>query len=339
MKGRLENQIKTEEDIKRLLVNKDEIFSKYLLNLNTNIVKTKYEYLLTILYFFDHSDKLDSKKVSLEQLRRITKGDIQSFLDANKYYKGKDGETKLKSPATEARTISALKNFFEFLVESEVIDKNPVASIKIPKRNELNSVVYMTPDEIDEVKENMLRGIGTTSKKVRQNRKAWSNRNVAILMIGCTMGLRVTAISEINVEDVDFDELTISVTEKGGVTKKVWMGKETAKWIHDWMVDRDELLGDKSSDALFISTRGERITRKGISKMLAQNTITLTKHITPHKMRSSCATNLYNQTENIYLVKDVLGHKNIANTQKYTRQSEAKLRNAASVLEKLYGGK
>ena len=336
MKGRLENQIKTEKKIRNLISDKDEIFSRYLLNLNTNTAPTKYMYMSKVLYFFDHVSKLDSRKVSQEQLKGITKEDIQMFLEDTKYSL-KNGVPKLKSPSTERTEIAALKSFFDFLRDIEVVDKNPTDTIKRPKLKE-TSVTYMTPDEIDEVRDNMTRGIGTTSKKIRENRKCWANRNVAILMLGCTMGLRVTAISEINVEDVDFDEMTVSVTEKGNVTKKVWMGKETAKYIHDWMVDRDELLGDKETDALFLSIRKERITAGSIRDIISQYTGTLDKHITPHKMRSSCATNLYNQTGDIYLVKDVLGHKNIANTQKYTKQPEAKLRGASSVLEKLYGG-
>ena len=336
MKGRLENQIKIEASIKNMLGDKDEIFSRYLLNLNTNTATVKREYITKVLYFFEHVSKLNSRKVSKEQLKGITKEDIQMFLEETKY-SSRSGVPKLKSPSTERMEIAALRSFFEFLREIEVIDKNPTDMIKRPKVKE-TSVVYMEPDEIDEVRDNMSRGIGTTSKIIRENRKQWASRNIAILMIGCTVGLRVTAISEINVEGIDFDEMTISVTEKGNVTKKVWMGKDTAKCIHDWMVDRDELLGDRESDALFISIRRERITAGGIEHILSQYTMTLDKHISPHKMRSSCATNLYAQTGDIYLVKDVLGHKNIANTQKYTKQSEAKLRNAAGILDRLYNG-
>lgn len=338
MKGRLENQIKMEEKIKKMLSDKDEIFSRYLLNLSSNTATAKHEYMSKVLYFFDHVPKLDSSKVSMEQLRGITKEDIQKFLEDTKY-SSKSGTLKLKSPSTQRTEIAALRSFFDFLIGIEVIDKNPTDSIKRPKLKDSGEVTYMTPDEIDEVRDNMRRGIGSVSKKVRENHRVWSKQNIAILMIGCTLGLRVTAISEINVEDVNFDEMTISVTEKGDVTKKVWMGRDTANSISDWLVDREILLKGKESDALFISSKGERISSPKIRRLISQYTDTLDKHITPHKMRSSCATNLYNQTGDIYLVKDVLGHKNIANTQKYTRQPEAKLRNASSILESLYGGK
>ena len=334
MKGRLENQIKIETNIKNMLSDKDEIFSRYLLNLNTNTATVKREYITKVLYFFENVSKLDSRKVSKEQLKGITKEDIQIFLEETKF-SSRSGVPKLKSPSTERMEIAALRSFFEFLREIEVIDRNPTDMIKRPKVKE-TSITFMEPDEVGEVEDNMARGIGTTRKKIRENRKRWANRNIAILKVGCILGFRVTAISEINVEDVDFNEMTITVTEKGGVKRSVWMDKETAKWIYDWMVDRNGLLGVRESDALFISSRRERITAGGIEYILSQYTVTLDKHITPHKMRSTCGTNLYAQTGDIYLVKDVLGHKNIANTQKYTKQSEEKLRNAANILGELY---
>lgn len=339
MNGELEKQIKIEKRIKEILRDKDEIFSRYLLNLSTNPATVKQEYISKVLYFFEHVSKLDSRKVSEEQLRNITKEDIQIFLEETKY-SSRSRVPKLKSPSTERMEIAALKSFFDFLQKIGVVDKNPTDTIKRPKLKK-TSVTYMDPDEIDEVRDNMYRGIGTISKKVRENRRRWANRNVSILMLGCTMGLRVSAISAINVADVDFDEMTISVTEKGNVTKKVWMGTDTAKCIHDWMVDRDELLGDKETDALFLSSRKERITVKGIENIISQYTATLDKHITPNQMRSSCATNLYVQTGDIYLVKEILGHKNIANTQKYVKRAEpleTRLKNAADILEKVYGG-
>lgn len=72
-----------------------------------------------------------------------------------------------------------------------------------------------------------------------------------------------------------------------------------------------------------------------IAEIIKRNTINIDKHITPHKMRSTCATNLYEKTNDIYLVQEVLGHKNIANTRRYARMSEEKKKNAADIMDKL----
>lgn len=111
MKGRLENQIKIEASIKNMLSDKDEIFSRYLLNLNTNTATVKREYITKVLYFFEHVSKLNSRKVSKEQLRNITKEDIQIFLEETKY-SSRSGVPKLKSPSTERMEIAALRSFF-----------------------------------------------------------------------------------------------------------------------------------------------------------------------------------------------------------------------------------
>lgn len=327
MKGRLENQIKIEAKIEDLLSHNDEIFRQFSLNLNTNTAKTKHQYLLSILYFFEHCNKLNPRKVSTVKLRQISKIDIQRFLEKDKYYTSTNGETRLKSPATVARQIAVLKNFFQFCLREGYITDDPTRDIKNPKRNNETEVVYMTPADMKHVKDNIRRGGGD-----------WISRDLAIFTLGCATGLRVTAISEINVEGVDLDNLTISVTEKGNKERTIYIGGNTADQIRIWLQDREVLLDDRNmdSDALFISARRTRISSHQIANIIKRNTKDLGKHITPHKMRSSCATNLYARTNDIYLVKDVLGHSNIANTQRYTKQSQNKLRQASVVLDELY---
>lgn len=334
MKGRLENQIKIEAKIEELLQHNDEIFQQYLLNLNTNTAKTKHQYLLSILYFFSHCNKLNPRKVSLQKLSSISKADIQRFLEKDKYYTATNGETRLKSPATVSRQIAVLKSFFQFCLREGYITDDPTRDIKNPKRSNETEVTYMTPKEIGHVKDN-IRGCGGSNTRIEKIHRDWATRDLAIFTLGCTTGLRETAISEINVEDIDFKNLTITVTEKGNKDRTIYMGQNTADQIREWLRDREALLGDRESDALFISNRRTRMSVDAIAKMIKRNTKDLGKHITPHKMRSSCATNLYAQTNDIYLVKDVLGHSNIANTQRYTRQSQSKLKQAAGILDNL----
>lgn len=336
MKGRLENQIKIEAKIEDLLSHNNEIFQQFLLNLSTNTAKTKHQYLLSILYFFEHCNKLNPRKVSLQKLSSISKADIQRFLEKDKYYTATNGETRLKSPATVARQIAVLKNFFQFCQREGYITDDPTRDIKNPKKNNETEVVYMTPEEIERVKDNIRKCEGPTDR-VEHIYRDWESRDLAIFTLGCTTGLRVTAISEINVEDVDLDNLTISVTEKGNKERTIYIGRNTAEQLRIWLRDREVLLDDRDmdSDALFISARRTRISSRQIAEIIKRNTKDLGKHITPHKMRSSCATNLYAKTNNIYLVKDVLGHSNIANTQRYTRQSQSKLKQAADILDNI----
>ena len=173
MKGRLENQIKIEAKIEDLLSHNDEIFRQFSLNLNTNTAKTKHQYLLSILYFFEHCNKLNPRKVSTVKLRQISKIDIQRFLEKDKYYTSTNGETRLKSPATVARQIAVLKNFFQFCLREGYITDDPTRDIKNPKRNNETEVVYMTPADMKHVKDNIRRGGGD-----------WISRDLAIFTLG-----------------------------------------------------------------------------------------------------------------------------------------------------------
>ena len=131
-------------------------------------------------------------------------------------------------------------------------------------------------------------------------------------------GLRVTALSEINIDDIDFKNKRITVTEKGNITKKVSFDNKTDMYLKIWIKQREELLGDYKERALFISNRRTRMTVRSIENVVEKYTQCIEgKHITPHKLRSTCGTNVYQQTKDIYLVSKILGHKNTSPTRRY----------------------
>ena len=114
--------------------------------------------------------------------------------------------------------------------------------------------------------------------------------------------------------------------------RELFLGDDTVRMIKEWIAERGVI---PECDALFISNRKTRITQRTVERIILKYTSDLGKHITPHKMRSTCGTNLYEKTGNVYLVANQLGHKNIANTMRYTRISEQKKRDAANMLDSL----
>ena len=105
--------------------------------------------------------------------------------------------------------------------------------------------------------------------------------------------------------------------------------------IKIWLCDREKLLKNDNCEALFISAKQQRIGVNTIRDMLKKYTYNIDKKITPHKLRSTAATNLYDATGDIYLVADVLGHHNIQNTKRYAKVSNSKKEFAADTLSKL----
>ena len=154
-------------------------------------------------------------------------------------------------------------------------------------------------------------------------------------MLGITTGLRVSAISNIDIDDIDFKNNVLRTIEKGGYEREIFLSDKLVDIINNWIVDRKKILGKIECNALFISTQKKRIGITTIRSLLTKYTYNISKHITPHKLRSTTAINLYDTTGDIFLVADVLGHHNIENTKRYTKVSNAKRKYAADKLSNL----
>lgn len=272
------------------------------------------------------------KFISNKSLEEIKPSDINKYLDykKEKIVNGKKVECTNGYRATK---YYALSHFFKFLLADGYVKSNPCEDVEPPKSAYEKEIVALTPDEISKIKNNIIRGTG--SKRSLTEHKKWVNRDLAILTLGCSTGLRVSSITEINIEDIDFNNNTISVIEKGNKHRTIIFGDNTKKILLNWIKDRNEMFEDIGTDALFISRKRNRMSNQAVADMLKKFSEGIDKRITPHKMRSSCATNLYEQTGDIYLVADVLGHKNLANTRRYARISEERRIKAANILDNL----
>jgi integrase/recombinase XerC len=125
--------------------------------------------------------------------------------------------------------------------------------------------------------------------------------------------------------------------EKGEEERTVFLSDKMMELLKTWLYDREQILRkcNVDCDALFISSEKQRIGITTIRDMLKKYTYNIDKHITPHKLRSTAATNLYEKTGDIYLVADVLGHHNIQNTRRYAKVSNNKRMIAAKELSNL----
>ena len=160
------------------------------------------------------------------------------------------------------------------------------------------------------------------------------NRDLCILKLGLSTGLRVSAISQIDLDDIDWSNNQIRVTEKGDVDNYVLIGENLKKQIKLWVDDRNKYFDKCSTGALFVSQHKKRISIDTINRIMTKYTAGITdKHVTPHVMRHSCATNLYEKTGDIYLCAKQLNHKNVATTQRYAEISKAKQKRASNILD------
>lgn len=233
-----------------------------------------------------------------------------------------NGVTKNTSDSFKTVQWSSLNSFFQFLIP-EYISSNPVSHTHRPKMKDKPNVTYLTQDEIKIMLNNVER---LADPKLK-------NRDLCILKLGFAVGLRGSAITHIDMEDLDLDHNKIMVTEKGDENYAVIIGDNLKQQINMWLNDRKQYFNEKKSNALFISQRGNRFTVNSLSDIIKKYTGGINKHVTPHVMRHSCATNLYEKTGDIYLCANQLHHKNVTTTQRYAELSDTKKQQAANILD------
>lgn len=260
----------------------------------------------------------------------VTPGMIDKYMMASLYT---DGGRKKTSASSRCLKLAALKAFFWMLFSREEIQKDPTRTIRRPKLDAIKPVVYLTKEEIQILKDNIDSGVGTS--RARKYQEPWKSRDLAIVMIALSTGARVESLSEIDVNDIDYDTNELHLIDKGDKKFNHILPDVTMEAITDWLVEREELLLKKgaTSDALFISTRRKRMGTQGIALLVKKYTYNIDKHITPHKLRSTFATNLYRETGDIYLVSDVIGHANVSTTQRYAAVSEDNRTKVQSIMQ------
>ena len=162
-------------------------------------------------------------------------------------------------------------------------------------------------------------------------------RDLAIITLLLGTGVRVSECVGLDLEDVDFRNNGIRVVRKGGNEMIVYFGPEVEKALKDYMEIRSGITPVAGHEhALFYSSQKKRINVKTVENLVKKyaSRVTTAKKITPHKLRSTYGTALYEETGDIYLVADVLGHKDVNTTKKhYAAMNESRRRKAATAVQ------
>lgn len=311
MKGRTEDKYNTEKKIQQKISNMPDYMKKYYYSLNEKTHMTKTRYINNVIRFLNYID--NSGHVSIEELNKIESFDIQRFImDIQFLDNGKELQAEGK-----ALIYSSLNSFFTFLKKQRLINYNPFSDgIERPKSKE-NDIVFLEPDEWAIVKKNIMQGVGSDRAKAKQRK--WMYRDLLLFQIPIITGVRITALTEISFDDINFENYTISVIDKAR-EKTLYLDEGTFGLLLVWIENRKELIkGYTDPGYLFISNQRKKMTVTSAERIVEKYTYNINKHITPHKLRSTCGTNMYRATRDIYLVADVLGHTSTATTKKYTK--------------------
>ena len=277
---------------------------------------------------------IDQFKVSdLEKLEPV---DIEEYMEYLKVYRRDDDELMTNGEKGLARKMSALRSFYAYYHKHQYISSNPTLLVDMPKQNE-KAIIRLDPDEValllDYVESCGSRLTGQAKVYYEKTRE----RDLAILTLLLGTGIRVSECVGLDLQDVDFKNDGITITRKGGNQMVVYFGSEVEKALRTYMEGSRKaatpLPGHEN--ALFLSTQRRRMGVQAVENMVKKyaRQVTPNKKITPHKLRSTYGTSLYKETGDIYLVADVLGHKDVNTTKKhYAAIDENRRRQAASAV-------
>ena len=235
-------------------------------------------------------------------------------------------ETIKTSDDYQALRWSAINTFFKFLMVNEYIKQNPMLKTKRPKINTEHSVTYLTKSEITEVMDSISKNY--TGKMLTRDR--------AIVGLSLSTGIRVSALVQINIEDIDFDNNTIKVVEKRTKTKNIQFGDNTKVLLQDWIKTRELYYGDVDTSALFLSQWRRRMTTNGVRDLVSKYTKNINKHITPHKLRATAATQAAAAGVNVQTIQDMYNHSSIQTTMRYVKALNSEKKKAVNIMDNIF---
>ncbi|MBQ9011887.1 MAG: tyrosine recombinase, partial [Bacilli bacterium] len=222
---------------------------------------------------------------------------------------------KQKSARTVSRSISTLKSFYKFLLIEKYININPMSNITAPK------ISKALPKVLSEEEVEKLLDIELTDH--------YSYRNKAMLELMYSSGLRVSELITLNVSDIDLDNDLVRIFGKGSKERIIPIGSYAAKYLKEYLLyHRNSLLKNKTSNYLFLSSRGDKMTRQAFFKILQKLAIkqNIKTNFSPHTLRHSFATHLLKHGADLRSIQELLGHSDISSTQIYTHITNEKLK-------------
>ena len=331
MSSRYEVDKKNNEKMLKVISNYPQIVARYIDSMPRKTSFTKLEYARYTCRFLEYIKITTEYDIFDNNIyKNIKPMDIDSYMESIRY----DDNGKEKSGMYRAAQLAAIKGFFKFLKKNGITIINPCDDTEVPKEMKEHEIVTISREDFEKMIHNIKYGVG--SIKAAETQKKWRSRDLAIIMLGLTTGLRLSAIVGIDTGDIDFNNKTIKVVEKSGTYRTVYIGENTAKILENWLCDRELLINDANEDAVFISQTRKRMTPRAMEYIMERITYNTEAKITPHKMRATCATRLYEETGDIYLVQQQLGHKSIKNTERYAKVSNERKIQAANILDSLY---
>ena len=304
---------------------------------------TRLNYARDLVIFFEWLKSYTSivngkeiKDLTIDDLKKITSNHIDRFLSYLSTYE-QNGKILTNGERGKSRKLSTIRTFFKYFFNRNYLDGNVASKVDMPKIHE-KGIIRLEVDEVARLLDEA--ELGTNLTKMQQGFHEHTKlRDVAILTLLLGTGIRVSECVGLNVSDIDFSINAIKITRKGGNQVVLYFSEEIERALKEYLTERleNKVANKNNEEALFLSLQNKRMTPRAIQILVKKyaQIITPLKKITPHKLRSTYGTALYHETQDIYIVADVLGHKDINTTKKHYAAVSDDIRRSAAGKVKL----
>ena len=305
--------------------------------------RTVLGYVGDIKVFFEYLEKtkgIPVMQIRIQTLGSLTADDIQDYLMYLMRYNRTDPNNQKtiresNQASSRARKLSSLRALYRYLIAHNHLEKNVAELVDMPKIEE-KAITYLEKEEVRDVLQGAETG-GSLTEAQFKFAKSSRMRDIAILTLLLNTGIRVSEMVGIDLQDIDWNERRIKIFRKGRKEQYVYFNDPVAETLQDY-IDYERKTPSEDMSALFISRKGQRISVRAVERLVKKYTASVVpmKRITPHKLRSTFATNLYEETGDIYVTSDALGHSSLETVKKYTNLHDERRRKAAEAIEKAY---
>ena len=288
----------------------------------STLTRLNYAHDLKIFFYFLQERKFRKNKtvqeISLDDLESVTSNDIEYFLSFLSHY-SYDGKEHTCNERAKARKLSSVRAMFKFFFNKGLISVDNSAKVATPKLHE-KPIIRLDSDEVFNIIDTAEsgRGLSPHQKFYHEKNKV---RDGAILMLFLGTGIRISELVGLNNEDINFKDNSFIVTRKGGSQSILYFDEDVALALvryFDYKEQNNSTLNAPSAP-LFLTNNKNRITVRAVENLVQKyaKIVSPLKKISPHKLRSTYGTALYKATGDIYIVADVLGHKDVNTTRKH----------------------
>ncbi len=305
--------------------------------------RTQYGYAEDITLFFrylittnEEYSGMKIKNLPIRAIQSLEVKDIENYLEYIEDYK-KDGIRYTNGESGKQRKLASLRTFFRYLIKKRILDKDPASLADMPKQHR-KEIVTLSEKEKKKLIGVIQNGWKYKSHQERASVERNRTRDMAIVMLLLGTGIRVSELVGLDMADVDLSEKKLHIIRKGGNEDHVYFNEQVKSHLKEYMNGegngrRSDFLKDIHEPALFLSRQHKRLTVRAVEKMVkeyANKSLGAGNRISPHKMRSTYGTELYELHHDLELVTEALGHSSILTAQRhYVKFPEERKKKAA----------